>query len=259
MPLLTLQRDLQSALTHGDTRFVAQVDGSPQASTAMRLSIYARAYRLRLQDALAGDFAKLAILLGDEQFEALCRDYIDRHPSQHPSLRWLGRHMAEFLAVTPPWSARPLLAEMAAFEWAQGEVFDAADAATVTSAELATLPAKAWAGLRLQAHPSLRRLALHWNAPAIWRALDDGNEPPTAQRGDVPLSWLLWRQDLRIHWRSLGSDENRAIDAWCNGARFADICAGLCDWMDPGVVAAYAATLLKGWLAAGLVSALHSD
>lgn len=259
MPLITLQRDFQSALTQGDARFGAQVDGSPEASAAMRLAIYARAYRLRLQDALAGDYAKLAMLLGDEQFEALCRAYIDRHPSQHPSLRWLGRHMADFLAATPPWSGRPLLAEMAAFEWTQGEVFDAADAATVTPAEIATLPVHAWAGLRLQAHPSLRHLALHCNAPAIWRALEDGSEAPPAQRGDAALPWLLWRQDLQIHWRSLGSDENWAIDAWCGGACFADICAGLCDWMDAGVVAAYAATLLKGWVAAGLVSALHSD
>jgi hypothetical protein len=256
MPLHTLQRDFQSAVLNGNAHFHAQVVGSAAADASQRLDIYARAYRLRLLEALQGDYAKLAILLGDAQFESLALGYIASHPSQHPSLRWLGRHMAGFLAATPPWSSQPLLAEMAAFEWTQSEVFDAPDDATVGVADIATLPAQSWAGLRLKAHPSLRRLDLVWNVPAIWRALDDGSEPPPARAGQSAQSWLMWRRDLDIHWRSLDAGESRAVDAWRNGACFAEICEGLCEWIDAGQVAGHAALLLKGWVGDGLVSAL---
>jgi hypothetical protein len=259
MSLLTLQQDFQSALTDGDRRFGAQVESGREADADLRLDIYVQAYRLRLQDALASDYAKLAMLLGDTQFETLCRAYIAAHPSRHPSLRWLGRYMADFLAATPPWSDQPLLAEMAAFEWAQGEVFDAPDAMPVPPEAITALPVQAWVDLRLRAHPALRRLTLAWNVPSIWRDLDNGSEPPDPSAAGAPLQWLLWRQSLDIHWRSLGEDESWAIDAWCGGACFAEICEGLCDWMDAGVVAAYAASLLKGWLAAGLVTELVTD
>jgi hypothetical protein len=256
MPLRALQRDFQSALMAGSTGINPQLVSTPEAGAARRLDIYVQAYRLRLLDALEGDYGKLAACVGDAQFEALGYVYITRYPSQHPSLRWLGRHMADFLATTRPWSGQPLLAEMAAFEWAQGEVFDAPDATPLSLAAIAAIPPESWAGLRLRAHPALRRLDLTWNVPAIWLALDNDTEPPAPRAGDVPSGWLMWRQDLDIHWRSLSADESWAIDAWRSGACFAELCEGLCEWLDTGQVAAHAATLLKGWISAGLVTAL---
>lgn len=259
MKLQTLQRDFQAALTAGAPAFMTQVVDTPEAGGAQRLDIYARAYRLRLLDALTGDYPKLGTLLGDAQFEALGHAYIDAHPSRHPSLRWLGRHLSAFLAATPPWSTRPVLAEVAAFEWAQGEVFDASDAAVASPDDIATLPPAAWANLRLQTHPAVRRLDLHWNAPPVWRALDNGDEPPPLNRSDTPQAWLLWRRELDIHWRSVDKDESLAIDAWRNGASFAELCEILCERTDSDRVAVRAASLLKGWLTDGLVTALLTD
>jgi hypothetical protein len=259
MQLRALQRDFQSALMTGATSINPQVVSTPEASAVQRLDIYVQACRLRLLDALETDYAKLAACVGDAQFEALGRAYISRYPSQHPSLRWLGRHMADFLAATPPWSGQPLLAEMAAFEWAQGEVFDAPDHAPLSPAAIAAIPAESWADLRLRAQPALRRLDLTWNVPSIWLALDTDRQPPAPRAGDVPSGWLMWRQDLDIHWRSLSVDESWAIDAWRSGACFAELCEGLCEWIDTGQVAAHAATLLKGWISAGLVTALLTD
>lgn len=259
MRLDSLQRDFQAALLGAATGFDTQVIDTPGAGSAERLDIYVQAYRLRLLDALAGDFNGLAALLDDAQFEELGRAYIDAHPSHHPSLRWLGRHLANFLATTPPWRDRPLLAEMAAFEWAQGEVFDAPDDPVVAPADVAGLPPQSWPGLRLRPHPALRRLDLAWNVPAIWRDLSNDAEPPPPHATDTPQGWLLWRRDLDIHWRSLAADERWCIDAWRNGACFGELCAGLCDWFERGEVATRAATLLKGWVSAGLVTALLTD
>jgi hypothetical protein len=259
MPLQTLQRDFQAALTAGAPGFMTRVVDTPPAGSAQRLDIYAQAYRLRLLDTLEGDFAKLATLLGDAQFESLGLAYIASHPPHHPSLRWLGRNMAGFLGATPPWSDQPVLADMAAFEWAQGEVFDAPDAAAVSPGDIAALPPARWATLRLQAHPAVRRLDLRWNVPAIWQALDIDTEPPAPAHSDHPQGWLLWRRELDIHWRSLGVEEAWAVDAWRSGANFAELCEGLCEWTDAARVATHAASLLKGWLSEGLVTAILTD
>jgi len=257
--LQTLQSDFQAALTAGAAGFTAWVVDTPEASGTLRLDIYAQAYRLRLLDTLAGDYAKLAALLGEAQFASLCLAYIEARPSRHPSLRWLGRDMAGFLATTPPWSAQPVLAEMAAFEWAQGEVFDAPDAAAVSPGDIAALPPACWANLRLQAQPAMRRLDLRWNVPSIWQALDTDVEPPAPACNDMPPGWLLWRRELDIHWRSLSVDEAWAIDAWRSGASFAQLCEGLCEWTDGARVATHAASLLKGWITDGLVTTILTD
>ena len=55
-----------------------------------RLGIYADAYASRLLDVLREDFPRVAALLGDHRFEHLAREYLARHPSEHPSVRHLG-------------------------------------------------------------------------------------------------------------------------------------------------------------------------
>lgn len=258
MALQALQRDFQSALLQGSTVLHARVAGTADAGPDRRVAIYAQAYRLRLQEALAEDFSGLAAWLGESGFEALAAAYIARFPSRHPSLRWFGRHMATFLNDTPGWSGQPWLAEMAVFEWAQGEVFDAPDSPATPPDTITAIEPADWPRLRLQPHPSLRRLDLDWNVPALWRALDDGREPPEPAKNPAPQGWLLWRQDLAIHWRSLDSAEAVAVDAWRSGADFAGVCAALCEHMDTTRVATCAAGLLKGWLETGLVAALQT-
>lgn len=77
---------------------------------------------------------------------------------------------------------------------------------------------------------------------------------PAPEAGEYPKSWLVWRQDLRTYFRSLSVDEAWAVDTAAGGSSFADICEGLCEWIDAQNVAAHAAGLLKRWVADGLVS-----
>src|SRR5712691_3043741 len=61
-----------------------------------RVAVYADAYFWRLRDVLREDFPRVAALLGP-CFEETCRGYLRAHPSEHPSVRHLGRHFAAFL------------------------------------------------------------------------------------------------------------------------------------------------------------------
>lgn len=251
--LRNIEALFQSHILHGDDGIRALVVGSDKVSADVRLGIYANAYRLRLIEALDTDYPGLHTIAGDEEFDRMCRAYIDAHPSPFRSLRWFGNRFAEFLRTTEPYAEYPVFAEMAEFEWALSDAFDAADSEPRTTADMAALPPDLWAGLRFISHDSVRRLDLRWNVPPVWKAIDAGDTPADLESGDHPVAWLVWRQELVTRYRSLDIDEAWALDALMRGEPFAALCEGLTEWIDPQNVATHAAALLKRWLEDGLI------
>ena len=255
--LRRLQEDFQGYLLTLDARMHPHVLGSAQVGAEERLAIYANAYRLRLLEALATDYPGLHSVLGDDEFDAMGRAYIAAHPSPYFSLRWFGDRMSEFLRTTEPYSKYPVFTEMAAFEWAKSDSFDAADNAVASINDMTVIPLDAWPGLRFVPHPSLRRLDLRWNVPTVWKEIEAGREPPALEESDYPIAWLVWRQDLLTYFRSLNVDEAWALDALLRGETFAAICEGLTEWIDAQNIAVHAAGLLKQWLTDGLISEIR--
>lgn len=250
--LATTQAAMHDWLRHGDPAIAHRVEGP---LVAHRLRIHADAYRLRLMEVLSNDFPVTAALLGEERFDALAIAFIQAHPSSHPSLRHFGRGFADWLqqATTTPRN----LHELARFEWTQGDVFDAADAAPLTLNAIATLPADAWTGLRLHLQPSLRITTLACNAPALVEAHAHGRALPALRNARV-ADWLLWRSDGDAHWRRLDGDEAALLRSVANGESFGELCERATDFhAHDGPLRA--ASLLKRWLADGLLaSAPHA-
>jgi hypothetical protein len=251
--LAPLQTAFQDFILTANPAVRGEVVGTAQVDADTRLGIYANAYRLRLIEALDTDYPGLHALAGDEEFDRLARAYIETHPSGYRSVRWYGGGLSEYLRGTAPYSAHPVLADMAAFEWALTDAFDAADSTPAAVDDMAAIPPDAWPDLTFATHASVRRLDLHWNVPTIWKAIDAGDDPPAPEPADGPRAWLLWRRDLTTHFRSLEIDEAWAFDALHRGETFATICEGLTEWIDAQNVAVQAAGLLKRWLIDGLI------
>ena len=245
--LAATQATMHGWLLHGDPAIAAQVQG-PQVE--QRLRIYGDAYRLRLLEVLGNDFPVTKAVLGEDGFDAVAFDYVQAHPSTHPSLRHFGHAFADGLQQR---ATRPRrLHELARFEWMQGEVFDAADADALTLDAIASLPADAWPMLRLHLQPSVRVLTLACNAPALVEAHAREHALPTLR--DAPTAdWLLWRSDGDVHWRRLDADEADLLRAVADGESFGQLCerAGAFH-SDQGPLRA--ASLLKRWLADGLLA-----
>lgn len=256
--LVKLERDFKDCMLANTLDMRGQVVSDTKASAEERVKVYVEGYRLRLLEVLQDNFEGLHTLVGDEQFDRLGRAYIDAHPSTQPSVRWFSRHLADFLRATPPFSADPWLAEMAAFEWTQGLVFDAADDPVLEMQALAAVPPDAWASLRFRFHTAVRRIGLRWNVPQAWSAIDEDKTPPELQATDTEIPWLLWRAGLTTRWRSLPEDEAWALDAAREGKAFGALCEGLCRWHAPESVALQAASHLKLWLNDGLISGLDA-
>jgi hypothetical protein len=248
--LATLQREFQAHVLGGDTAFLARIaDRGAPATVAHRAFVYFNAYRRRLVEVLQNDFPGVRALAGEDGFEALAAGYIDACPSRHPSLRHFGGRFADYLRADAVASARPELADMAAFEWLFNACFDAADATPIGVDAIAALAPERWLDLRFRFLPGLRRLGLRTNAPGIWKAVKAGEPPPPADAG-AERPWVLWRSGFDVSWRPLEADEAVALDAALAGATFPDLCEALfAHAADEQAVPLRAATLVKRWVA----------
>lgn len=256
--LARLQAEFQAHVLGEPSAIAEAVVDTPRAPAATRLGIYAHAYRRRLVEVLEGDYDTVHAMIGDGQFEALCLDYIRAHPSDHPNLRWFGRHLPEFLGATEPYRQAPVVAEMAGFERALQTAFDARDMPALAMDTVAAIPPQDWAGMRPGLRPGVTRLDLAWNVVEIWKALDGGADPPQPQVSEFPAPWLVWRAELTPRFRSLTVDEAWALDAILAGETFGAVCEGLCEWMDAQFAGPRAAELLRGWVAEGLIGRMDT-
>jgi hypothetical protein len=251
-----IQGDFQSYLLGGDAADIEQhVVGTQKVPVATRLAIYGDGYLSRLIEGLEANFPILSKLLGEGDFGALGTAYVRSHDSPFFSIRYYGDGLARFLATDPAYAGVPVLADLARWEWAMTEVFDAADAVPIGTDTLARLEPQSWAGLRFEWHPSVRRLALAWNAPQIWKAVSDDAEPPEVAFSAQPVEWLLWRQDLRTYFRSLQPAEAAALDAAREGRSFGELCALLSEEVGEAEAPAKAAGFLREWIESGLIVA----
>lgn len=253
--LETLERDFQAFVLEGAPAIRREVKSTSKADRDILLAVYREGYALRLIEAMAETYSALKLTLGDEGFGTAARAYIAQHRSRYYSIRWYGERLAEFLKANAPWSARPELAELAAFEWAFGEVLDAADAEPLPIEEVARLAPEQWAELRVRAVPSLRRLDLAYQIPQAWQQIDrDQRAPESFAFAGPPIPWVLWRSALVVQFRSLETDESAALDTLLAGESFATTCERLLAWHSEEAVALRAAGLLRLWLEQGMLA-----
>jgi hypothetical protein len=241
-----------------DARITAEIHGPDEGFRAARLAIYRDAYRLRLIEVLGSDYEALKAHCRNE-FDALAAQYLEAHPSTFRNVRWFGEKLADFLRSDPRYADRPLLADLARFEWTLGLAFDAPDLQPVTFEQVTATPAEHWPGLRFEPHPSLRVVCLRTGAVALWSSIQAGRSPagqPGADEGSA--DWAIWRKALSPYFRSLDKDEAWALGALRAGSSFGELCAGLCDWLPEADAAPRAAQLLRGWVEEGWIAALRT-
>ncbi len=241
LPLAPLQQAFQEFVLgqQDEAAILPQIATRPGLSCAERLSIYSNAYRIRLRDALSEAFDKTHRYLGDDLFYAAAAGYINANPSQWSNLRWYGASFPAFLQQYLP--EHPVVAELAAFEWALSLAFDAQDQAILPLSALAQVQEHEWESIGFVCHASVRFLPLHSNCVAIWLALaaamdavdamdaseanDEYAAPPEPSWQELAQPWLIWRKNLQAHFRSLSQPEYLALSGLQAGQGFAEVCA----------------------------------
>ena len=253
--LTRIQDDFQAFMLRASRDIESHVVGTERVPVATRLAIYGDGYRSRLIEVLEANYPALAKLLGPEDFAALGTAYVRAHDSSFRSVRYYGAELATFLSAQPEYEQVPVLGELARWEWAMTEVFDAADAVPLNTSALAQIAPHHWAELHFEFHPSLRRLELFWNAPQMWKVLTaDGAERPEPEVQAHATPWVLWREELQTYFRSLQGSEAAALDAARERASFGEICGVLAAHCSEAEIPLRAAGYLKRWLQDGLIT-----
>lgn len=251
--LMQMQNQFQNFLISGHTEIETSIVSTEKVSVDTRLDIYRQAYQIRLVDCLASNFPSLRIYLGDEELNKLGNAYLKAHPSNFRSIRWFGDMLPDFITTNYD-EEYAYLAELADFEWKMTLAFDAVDDVILSIEDMAVISPEAWADLRFSLHSSVQRMNYFWNVAPIWQTLINDQDLPEWNKNDTAVPWILWRApNYTIQFYSLSEEEAWALDAIKNGLSFAQLCEGLCHWLDEKDVGMRAATYLKGWIQKGML------
>jgi len=247
-----LQNHFFQAVVNNSDELTSEVRQQGEMTTNERIAIYAEGYQLRLIEALQDSYPALHTLMGDDDFESLCLEYIDNYPSKHFSIRYFGLHLAEFLCENQDYKNSELLQEMARFEWALRGAFDSQDQLVLNLSDLSQIEPEQWSELRFYLHPSIRILNLNWNVPSLWKAIELEAEPQSPEQNPSTVNWIIWRPELETHFRSMTNEEAVGFDLIKQGKSFGELCESMAKVVKPEDAATQAASFLARWFEDGL-------
>jgi hypothetical protein len=247
MKLAQLQQHFQAHVLRGERAIEQEIAGDGRFATALRLGVYSQGYALRLIEVLGGSFPAVQRALGPKHFGRLVDAFVHEYPSRFRSARAYGGQLPQWLAARLTGPRAAAVADLARFEWAMAAAFDAPDQTAVKPEHLASLAPTLWPRLRFAFTPSLQRVAVSSNCVAWWKFACAEYPRPPRWRLTCAQHWLVWRKDLAVYYRRLSQAEARTLDAALAGGTFGELCEQLSG-------PAAAATLLHGWIGAGLIS-----
>jgi hypothetical protein len=247
----TLGRPGSASLAEQLQRTVAGDETRPPQG---RLEVYANAYFYRILDCLKDDYAALAAVLGEDYFHDTVVAYLLGCPSRHPSIRYVGDRMAQFVAederLAPVRERFPFAADLARLEWALQDAFDAPDAVAMTVEDVARLAPEDWAGLPLRPDASVQLLELAWPMASLRKAFEreETMPEPSAVKSD-PETVLVFRRSESVSYRLVDTDEADALRAVLHGTQFGRVCEIAALHVGEDEAPGTAARWLARWLA----------
>lgn len=170
-----------------------EAHSGPPGIAPRRLAIYADLVRNNLDGLLSGNFPVIRKTLGDADWDALLRRFLARHRSDTPLFTRLGLEFVAFLqAEDAVDAARPWLAELAHYEWAELGLQFSDEAAPAHNVEGDVLD-----GIPLLS-PLAWPLAYRWPVDRIGPAYQPAQPP-----ADPTLVLLRREPDGRVHFSRL--------------------------------------------------------
>lgn len=223
--------------------------GDERLSAVARVSIYADMYFLRILDSLKEDFPSLLCRLGEKKFDQLISDYLVTYPSSYWTLRNVGQDLPRFLGEKDTKKyrqGRPYLKDLAQFEWALVEAFDAPDEKPVTETILATIPPDQWLQLQLGLVPSCSLHQFQWPVDQLFEAKKRNNKIAPAK-----TFIIVWRKDLKVFYKKLEAGKFDFLNSFRKKLSFGDVCEGLNKKQDLKI-SSKIAQQLKHWVEEGV-------
>jgi hypothetical protein len=252
--LADLQGAVQKSILEKSSDVLSQVTKPPHGTKAQAFGVYQYAYASRLTEFLANDYEKLRAYVGEVRFNAMAEQYMAAHPSRHSNARWFGQELPSWLNSSGHFAQHPECTELAELELALATAFDSIDIPCLTIEALGALPPEQIAGTSLAFHPSLQTLSFKQNTVSLWSALQCEEGPPRPFTQDEAQIVMVWRQGSQSRFRILGPEEAMALASAREGVAFGALCEMIAFSHGADDAALRAATYLRGWLEAEILT-----
>jgi hypothetical protein len=189
-----------------------------------RLAIYRNTCFTTLVNALRLNFPAVAVLVGDEFFQAAARQFIAGNPPASAYLNDYGASFAAFLQQFPPAADITYLADVTRLEWAVSRALHAPDSSALDVAKLAALAPAQMDRVMFRARPGVTTLQLDSPADDVWRAVISQDDAAMAavdlRSGAVHL--LIERGEAGVCVQRMTQVEARFSAALLGGQTLAD-------------------------------------
>ncbi|MCF4164973.1 DNA-binding domain-containing protein [Zavarzinia compransoris] len=230
MLLADFQARFAASLRGGtaDPALLALIGGGG-VPAANRLSLHRNHVRTTLSAALALHFPVVACLVGEAGFAALATRFIADCPPDDPRLALFGARFPGFLARLPELAALPMVAEVAAFEWARHRAALAPAVAPFEAMRLASMGPDAIDALRLALLPGVSIVETAHAVDHIWEINQAGRDGTPGRTIAESRRLLVWRD---------GAGAIRAADLGVGDAAFLRALAPAAGALGPALDAA---------------------
>jgi hypothetical protein len=167
------------------------VAGNERLSPVEQLDIYREQFWLRHTGALEEDYRTLLHVMGHDAFHSLCADYLAAHPPDSFSLRDLGEKLPDFVSSAARYKDDDLVVDLARYEWAFVDAFDAPDAPPLDVAAIASASEDDWARAKIELAPSAQLVRARFPVDELRAAVQRDESPERPAPNDVFL--VVWR------------------------------------------------------------------
>jgi hypothetical protein len=232
-----IQSAVQNFILNDDD--AAMVHFAPGA----RPEIYHNAYRARLYEVICTEFEVLRRHLGEDEFDIMARSYVATERSRVRDARDYAAGFPKYLHSLDGVST--LIRDVARFEWALRDAFDAADDAIFTVADMGAIDPSLWPDLAFSFHASVQRLDCDHAISGLWQGQDIGADQQTA--------YVIWRSGLQSMFRAIEPLEALVLDAAIGRASFGTLCSLIADQTSEDEAPGRAAGFLRNWVEPGLI------
>lgn len=213
-----------------------------------RLALYRGNQFTAWERVLRAAYPVMEMLVGEEFFGGLSREFGISVPSSSPDLNEFGAGFADFLETFPHVADYPYFADMARLEWAIHRTHYARSAPSVMSSTVLELPPELMMNARVHLHPASGLFTSEWSVVQIWRAHQEDDDACLPESVSEASHALI----LRPHWKvlvlPLNPAEHLYLNQLANGAGLGyalskvleiepgfDAYAQLHQWLDVGL------------------------
>ena len=224
--LLRFQADFAAALRERDrTPAMQRWLAGDAALVDRRLAIYRANMVAAADKALASAHPVIRLVVGDEFFHGLAREYQRGTPSTSGDLTVFGASFGDFLATFEHTRGMPYLPDLARLEWAVHRAYGAADAPDWDPASLGTVEPERQAAIRFEWAPGTALVESAHPIVRIWTIHQAGYDGEFSVAWDKADTALVSRDGFVVTVADCGPADAAFIAASVAGVPFGDAAA----------------------------------